>query len=372
MLALKICAAGAFLLLSPVNGKSGDLCAPSPRAVLVNSGETLTLKTRCSSNWDSAVGTVNLVLPPILNQKVSGHSPHGFTALSISGYLFGAMLLNRRKRSFGNNVLAATLLAVMYSSICVHGSQDITTMGASHTFGGSNVAVATTGSVAIASGSLSGECTDTGAGKATGAAQAAATGSHCYKNVNDGQFGNLQSWIGGSGTQFVGIVLPSAKAIVGFAIGRDQEGQYSDRWSGTKTFEVTSAANPSEQTSSWTQVGATFTMTSSGRHVYSFGQSIAGVMGIRLNATNVHDCIDELQVYEEISPTAISALLPTLTQHPTSVEFSFHTTPKSWHDARTHCLSIGGGLASIHNDEPNVDLHQLRGGVYCSMARAHR
>mmetsp|Transcript_43926 Transcript_43926/g.74716 ORF Transcript_43926/g.74716 Transcript_43926/m.74716 type:complete len:191 (+) Transcript_43926:97-669(+) len=120
--------------------------------------------------------------------------------------------------------------------------------GASHTFGIDNVALATAGSVAFASGSA--VCTDVDAGKATDAAQAAATGIHCYKNVNNGQFGNSQSWIGGSGTQFVGIVLPSAKAIVGFAIGRDQEGQYSDRWSGTKTFEVTSAANPDDQTSS--------------------------------------------------------------------------------------------------------------------------
>jgi len=61
MWTLKICATGAFLLLSPVNGESGDLCAPSPpRAVVVNNGETLTLKTRCSSNWVSGTNSYRL------------------------------------------------------------------------------------------------------------------------------------------------------------------------------------------------------------------------------------------------------------------------------------------------------------------------
>ena len=80
MKTFKICAAGAFLLLSPAYGEGGDLCAPSsPRAVVVNAGETLTLKTRCSGNWVDGTNSYKLCSDQFHDQSFyaahfAGHS----------------------------------------------------------------------------------------------------------------------------------------------------------------------------------------------------------------------------------------------------------------------------------------------------------
>lgn len=78
--------------------------------------------------------------------------------------------------------------------------------------GEKNVALATNGGIATASGSLKGYPI------------------HQLKHVNDGKFGNNFSWISDtSGTGWVQIEFPQVETIERIEWGRDRDGRYSDR-----------------------------------------------------------------------------------------------------------------------------------------------
>ncbi len=89
---------------------------------------------------------------------------------------------------------------------------------------------------------------------------------HQIAHLNDGTYGNSNSWIGGNnvnvydptgttviGQSFAGIALPTTVsgngyALTQFAFGRDQTGTFQDRDSGTYYIEYTTVANPSAST----------------------------------------------------------------------------------------------------------------------------
>jgi hypothetical protein len=84
---------------------------------------------------------------------------------------------------------------------------------------------------------------------------------HVTANLNDGRYGNANSWIGGDGpaTPFAGISLGGLYNVTSFAFGRDNGngafddsfpgtdaggGQLDDRYLGVYTLQYTAVANP--------------------------------------------------------------------------------------------------------------------------------
>ncbi|MDB6134646.1 MAG: hypothetical protein JWM59_2889 [Verrucomicrobiales bacterium] len=132
--------------------------------------------------------------------------------------------------------------------------------------------------------------------------------AHSIPHLNDGIYGNSNSWIGGSLNSFCGIRLSAAPVTVGsIAWGRDQTGASSDRSAGTYTVQYTVAANPGATTpeNAWTTLGTvTYTATALGfpiqqRHRFNFPPVQA--TGVRLvcpgNGLGSGTCVDELELY---------------------------------------------------------------------------
>lgn len=81
---------------------------------------------------------------------------------------------------------------------------------------------------------------------------------HVVTNLNDGYYGNSNSWIGGAfdGQAFAGIKLGGLKTLTGFAFGRDNGngnevvpgGQLTDRCLGFYTVQFTRVAAPDSTT----------------------------------------------------------------------------------------------------------------------------
>ncbi|MEO8352991.1 MAG: hypothetical protein ABI680_14770 [Chthoniobacteraceae bacterium] len=81
--------------------------------------------------------------------------------------------------------------------------------------------------------------------------------THTIPNVNDGIFGNSNSWIGDSQDSYVGIGFASAQTIASFAFGRDNTGMFLDRAAGFYTVQFTSDPNPAVNyaTNTWATIG---------------------------------------------------------------------------------------------------------------------
>ena len=140
-----------------------------------------------------------------------------------------------------------------------------------------------------------------------------AVGPHNIPNLNDGLYGNNDSWIGNSESSFAGIAFAGgAQTINGIAFGRDNTGQYADRAAGNYLLQYTTDANPGALTpdGSWTTIGPVFLDPNDAqralRHEYAFAPVTA--TGIRLftpgNGINTGAAIDELEVYAVPEPTA--------------------------------------------------------------------
>ena len=172
-----------------------------------------------------------------------------------------------------------------------------------------NIASATQGAVAYASGQL---------GPEIGAA------FHYITNLNDGFYGNTKSWIGGSSDPtpwFAGIQLSNAVALTGLAWGRDNTGGSQDRCLGTYTLQISTNASFTTNASAWTTLGTiTYTNSAAGfspwlRHRYQVTRTTgAQIMatGVRLlvpdsglSATGTD--IDELELFRSsVSVTNIA------------------------------------------------------------------
>jgi len=161
-----------------------------------------------------------------------------------------------------------------------------------------------------------------------------AAGNHAEPgNVNDGLYGNSQSWIGADGDAmpYVGIDLNGTYDLSDIAWGRDNgnnaEGQFTDRSLGTYTVQITNQLDPATATD-WTTIGTLDYVSSDDpvtgggftsyfRHQYDISRQNGSALlatGVRLlvpgsgfNSTS-GTAIDELELFGQ-SPVATSGLL---------------------------------------------------------------
>ncbi len=153
-----------------------------------------------------------------------------------------------------------------------------------------NLALASNGSVAFAKDLLNGD----------------GFGVHSIAALNDGVYGNSNSWIGNSNPTFAGIALAAPTVIGEVAFGRDSDGQvsFADRAAGVYLLQYTTDASPSALTddSSWITIGSATLDPSDPdrflRHLYSFDPVLAtGVRIITMNGNEGQIAIDEIEIF---------------------------------------------------------------------------
>ena len=166
-------------------------------------------------------------------------------------------------------------------------------------------------------------------------------GFHRSGNLNDGLYGNFNSWIGGDGDSapLAGISLGAAYLINRFAFGRDNgndttEGQLADRSLGLYTLQFTRLSNPglgtaftADPATGWATIGTlNFAasqdtilgggFTSYLRHEYALGTAAGDPLqatGIRLlvpaAGLSAGTALDELEVSFVPEPGIVMLLL---------------------------------------------------------------
>lgn len=133
---------------------------------------------------------------------------------------------------------------------------------------------------------------------------------HTIAHLNDGIYGNGNSWLAGAASSFAGVAFNGPQTISAIAFGRDNGGeatQYTDRYIGTYSLQYTRVTSPGKTTpdSQWTTLATLYCDgrfpdgTGYLRHRYEFAP-VANVTGIRMvvAATGNGDiAIDELEAY---------------------------------------------------------------------------
>ncbi|NQT39038.1 MAG: hypothetical protein HQ581_16185 [Planctomycetes bacterium] len=141
---------------------------------------------------------------------------------------------------------------------------------------------------------------------------------HSIAGLNDGAYGNDNSWIGTDpDNTFAGIALGGMFLVDRVAWGRDNGGEatvFNDRTDGTYTLQFTQVANPDETTldDDWTTIGSLFYTDfyqDYSRHLYEF--DTVGATGFRLvlDATRQDRqiAIDEFEIYQAVpEPSAFA------------------------------------------------------------------
>ena len=153
---------------------------------------------------------------------------------------------------------------------------------------------------AFGSGSIDCCCTNTGAGTAP---RTTASGQHCWENLNDGIYGNTNSWIGRINGDKAGVVLPGVRPIVGIQLARDLGGEssvYGDRAGGVVTVEYSATANsdatPWASSTGWESAGSISGWAANTRNYYHFSVPVVAD-GLRITVANGGTCVDELEIY---------------------------------------------------------------------------
>ena len=156
-------------------------------------------------------------------------------------------------------------------------------------------------------GSESLVCNPQGAGKAP----RSASGIHCWDNLNDGLYGNSNSWIGRTDGDKAGVVLPAPRTIVGIQLARDLGGEsyvHTDRAGGTITVEYSATAKFDESPWSntavsqhiahrgWVSAGSISGWAANTRNYYQFSTPVVAD-GLRITVSSSSTCIDELEIY---------------------------------------------------------------------------
>jgi hypothetical protein len=134
---------------------------------------------------------------------------------------------------------------------------------------------------------------------------------HRIPHLNDGSYGNSNSWIGDSKDSFAGVSFASPQTIERVAFGRDNTGDVQDRADGYYLLQYTTVAKPDASTLdlSWADIGPVFIDAAvadrARRHEFSFAP-VAGATGLRVivpgNGINSGRAIDELEVYAVPEP----------------------------------------------------------------------
>ncbi|MDB6174307.1 MAG: Protein of unknown function (DUF1553)/Protein of unknown function (DUF1549)/Planctomycete [Chthoniobacteraceae bacterium] len=143
--------------------------------------------------------------------------------------------------------------------------------------------------------------------------------AHSIPHINDGIYGNANSWIGNSLDSFAGVRFSAPTTIDRVAFGRDNSPFYTDRAAGYYLVQYTTAAGADNTTpdASWTNIGPVYLDPADPdralRHEYSFAP-VAGATALRIIGAGAPDgapnaaAIDELEVYSSV-PEPGSALL---------------------------------------------------------------
>lgn len=144
---------------------------------------------------------------------------------------------------------------------------------------------------------------------------------HTIENVNDGLYGNSESWIGAANgaPSFVGVDFGGTDplAINRIAFGRDNGGEpteFTDRTDGRYLLQYTTTVNPDGSTpdSAWITIeeinyGPGFLDGERHlRHLYEF--DAVSATGIRLVVSNNNIAIDELEAYAVPEPSSALVL----------------------------------------------------------------
>jgi hypothetical protein len=137
-------------------------------------------------------------------------------------------------------------------------------------------------------------------------------------NLNDGMYGNENSWIGETAGSFAGVAFSASNTIERIAFGRDNTGTYGDRSGGAYVLQYTTVPGPNALTleTDWLTIGNIWldgdSLASADRHEYSFAP--VNATGVRLLVGGVGvasgRAIDELEVYAAVpEPTSTAVLL---------------------------------------------------------------
>lgn len=165
---------------------------------------------------------------------------------------------------------------------------------------------------------------------------------HAIAKINDGQYGNANSWIAGGSESSIGLNLGSPTAIDRIAFGRDNTGTLSDRFKGTYTLQYSSPNAPS----TWVSLGSitykfpAYDLSAPGqRHEFTFPAVLANNFRLVISAADSGSLgyigIDELELYG-----------PTLTAQETWRLQYFGNTASSGNGADT-ADSDGDGLVNL-------------------------
>ena len=135
---------------------------------------------------------------------------------------------------------------------------------------------------------------------------------HRAFNINDGRYGNSNSWISGGGAnQYIGVKFGAAVPFNRIAWGRDNLGAFTDRSLGGYTVQYTTVANPGTATADtqnaatgWKTLGtATYVADAAFapplRHEFTFvptGGGLITATAVRIKVTDNGSCLDELEV----------------------------------------------------------------------------
>jgi len=137
--------------------------------------------------------------------------------------------------------------------------------------------------------------------------------THSIAGINDGVYGNPNSWIGETSGSYAGVSFPTLRQIGRVAWGRDNTGNYPDRAEGVYTVQYTTVLNPTNATpaGSWTTIGTIIMDSTVGspalRHVLEFAPVNASGIRIITPGAGVGSgaCIDELEIYAPVNPDVV-------------------------------------------------------------------
>ena len=187
---------------------------------------------------------------------------------------------------------------------------------------------------------------------------------HTIAHLNDGLYGNANSWIGNSSPSFAGINFGSLKTIGGVAWGRDNTGVYSDRSKGKYTLEFTTD-DPISVTANWTLIGdVTYESASPLRQKYTFAAVDATGIRLRTEASDLI-AIDELEVY---APQSTQATLASISVTPANPSFSAGSTLQltatgNYSDGSTKIITSEVSWQSLATSVATIDVTGLATGV---------
>ena len=185
---------------------------------------------------------------------------------------------------------------------------------------------------------------------------------HDYLHLNDGVYGNSNSWIGNSGSPgYAGLRFGSLQTLTGIAFGRDNLGVYTDRTLGLYTLQYTRVSTPGPATTvtgdpdtGWTTLGTLnyqsagtgFFTNPSRRHRFTFTPVQATGLRLLVPGTGIGPgtCLDELEVNPPEPPGDIAFGAELVLSTTLVPAVPFQRSSEEWvelHNRSTHAVDLG-------------------------------